>query len=300
MRERFEYWVASALLRLLTWMPRGMAAVVCRAIGRGGYIAAGRLRCVAYQNLSMALPQTTMKERRRIVRRVFLNLARLLTEFSQFPKLNPQNISRTVIYDGFENYTQAKALGKGVLILTAHFGAWELSSFAHSVYGHPMRFLVRPLDNSRVDALIMAYRGLRGNRGIGKHNSLREIIRSLRDNESVGILIDQNTTREEGVFVDFFGIPACTTAGVATLALRTGAVVLPGFLIWDERLKKHRLRFEPMMEIENTGDFQHDVVRNTEKFNRCLEEKIRQHPDQWLWIHRRWKTRPEGAPPLYP
>ncbi len=299
MRERLEYWLAFILLKSLTHLPRALAFGLCRAMAALGYVCAARLRRVAYFNLKLALPQTPKKERRRIVRGVFQNLARLLAEFSQFPKLNAQNIEQRVIYDGFENYAEAEKRGKGILILTGHFGAWELSSFAHSVYGHPMKFLVRPLDNGRVDDLVMAYRQLSGNQGIAKRNSTREIIRSLRQNEVIGILFDQNATPEEGVFADFFGLPACTTAGVATLAMRTGAAVVPGFLIWDARLKKHRLRFEPAVKLEETGDFQADVLRNTAEFNRILEEKVRAFPEQWLWVHRRWKTRPPGEPPLY-
>jgi KDO2-lipid IV(A) lauroyltransferase len=111
--------------------------------------------------------------------------------------------------------------------------------------------------------------------------------------------MDQNTVREEGVFADFFGIPAATTPAVATFALRTGAAVIPGFLIWDEALQKHRLRFDPPLELIQTGDRAQDILENTQMFNNVLEKCVRKNPDQWLWIHRRWKTRPEGSPPLY-
>ena len=299
MRKRFEYYVAACLLGLLTRLPRGIAKRMTQLMGLIGYVLASRLRRVAYFNLKLAIPQMPKSQQKKVVRGVFQNLSRLLVEFSQFPKLNAQNIQERVIYDGFENYAQAKHRGKGVLILTAHFGSWELSSFAHAIYGHPMKFLVRPLDNAQVDALIMRYRTLSGNIGIAKRNSTRQVIRSLRKNEVIGVLIDQNASREEGVFVDFFGVPASTTAGVATLAMRTGAAVVPGFLIWDERLRKHRLRFEPALELDVSGDFQADVVRNTAKFNRVLEQTIRMYPEQWLWVHRRWKTRPKGEPPLY-
>lgn len=280
-------------------MPRPVAKLVTHVIGFLGYCFAGRLRGIAYFNLSLALPQLSRVEHRRIVKGTFRNLSRLLAEFSQFPKYTRKDIDRIVVYDGFENYADAKKRGKGVLIMTAHFGAWELASFAHSVYGYPLKFLVRPLDNPRVDALIMRYRQLAGNVGIDKRKSMREVLRALRQNEAVGILIDQNASREEGVFADFFGIPASTTAGLATLAMRTGAAVVPGLLIWDDQIKKHRLRFEPPVVLEDTGDFQSDVVSNTARFNRILEEKIRMHPDQWLWVHRRWKTRPDGEPALY-
>lgn len=287
------------LLKPLSGVPRPVAKAIAQMMGWWGYMLAARLRRVAYFNLQLALPDLSKSQRQKIVRGVFKNFARLLAEFSQFPKLTAQNVAGVVILDGFENYEEAKKRGKGVLLMTAHFGAWELASFAHSVYGHPMKFLVRPLDNERVDALIMRYRQLTGNIGIDKRNSIREILRSLRNNEVIGILIDQNATREEGVFVNFFGIPASTTAGLTTLAMRTGAAVVPAFIIWDDRLMKHRLRFEPTVEMVDTGNFQADVVSNTTQFNQVLEEKIRSYPDQWLWVHRRWKTRPPGEPGIY-
>jgi len=183
--------------------------------------------------------------------------------------------------------------------MTAHFGAWELSSFAHSLFGYPMKFVVRPIDNANVDVLITHYRTLGGNVPIQRRSAGRDILRALRDNEAVGILFDQNTTSDEGIFVEFFGVPAATTPAIATFALRTGAAVLPGFLIWEEKTGKHRLRFDPPVELIETGNLEQDVAQNTRAFNQILENYIRKYPDQWLWIHRRWKTRPEGEKSLY-
>jgi KDO2-lipid IV(A) lauroyltransferase len=213
--------------------------------------------------------------------------------------LNRKNISDLVTFEGFEHYEEALRRGKGVLFITGHFGAWELSCFAHSLYAGPMKFVVREIDNARVESLIEGYRGLSGNQPIEKRHASRDILKALRNNETVGILVDQNTTRDEGIFVDFFGIPAATTTAVATLALRTGAAVIPGFLIWDSDSRRHRLRFEAPVPMIETGDTAHDVLENTQTFNRILEKVIRQYPDQWLWIHRRWKTRPVGEPGLY-
>jgi KDO2-lipid IV(A) lauroyltransferase len=162
-----------------------------------------------------------------------------------------------------------------------------------------MKFVVREIDNLRVEKLIESYRGLSGNQPIEKRHASRDILKALRNNETVGILVDQNTTRDEGVFADFFGIPAATTPAVATLALRTGAAVIPGFLIWDSKSRRHRLRFEAPVELTVTGDPARDIVENTRAFNHILENIVRQYPEQWLWIHRRWKTRPEGEPSLY-
>jgi len=183
--------------------------------------------------------------------------------------------------------------------MTAHFGAWELSSFAHALYGYPLKFLVRLIDNPRVERLISTYRTSSGNMPIQRRSAARNVLKALRNNEAVGILFDQNTTRSEGVFAELFGVPAATTPSIALFALRTGAAVVPGFLIWDEAKRKHRLRLDPPVELIETGDIDADVLENTKRFNRILEGYIRKYPGQWLWIHRRWKTRPEGEESLY-
>src|SRR5262249_41674059 len=152
----------------------------------------------------------------------------------------------------------------------------------HAVYGFPLKFIVRPIDNTHVEALIAAYRTASGNVPIDRRNAARDVLKALRQNEAVGILFDQNTTRSEGVFAGFFGIPAATTPAIALFALRTGAAVVPGFLIWDEAMKRHRLRLDPPVDLIDSGDLERDVLENTKLFNKILEGYIRQYPDQWL------------------
>jgi len=294
-----EYAAAVALLRIFGWMPRKLAFHAARVASRIGFRLANRQRNSGLRNLAMTMPDLSASECESILRACFDNLGRLLVEFSHFPDLNKSNIPQYVVYEGFENFSEGVRRGKGVLFLTGHFGAWELSSFAHSLYGHPMKFVVREIDNPKVDRLISGYRCLGGNVPVRRQNASRDILKALRNNETVGILMDQNTVREEGVFANFFGIPAATTPAVATFALRTGAAVIPGFLIWDEALQKHRLHFDPPLDLIQTGDRTEDILQNTSMFNKVLENYVRKNPDQWLWIHRRWKTRPLGAPPLY-
>jgi Kdo2-lipid IVA lauroyltransferase/acyltransferase len=298
-KDAIEYAAALALLKTFGWMPRPAAYPAAEIVAALGFRLAKRQKRAGIRNLRMAMPNLTEDERLEILRGSFSNLGRLLVEFSHFPDLTRKNISNLVTYDGFEHYQQAVSRGKGIIFLTAHFGAWELSCFAHSLYGNPMKFVVREIDNPRVERLIESYRGLAGNTPIDKRNASRDILKALRNNETIGILVDQNTTRDEGIFVDFFGIPAATTTAVATLALRTGASVIPGFMIWDKDTRKYRLRFDPQVDLISTGDPARDVVENTRAFNVLLENTIRQYPDQWLWIHRRWKTRPNGEPSLY-
>ena len=298
-RDAVEYAAALALLKSFGWMPRFAAYPAAEIVAALGFRLADRQRRAGVRNLKMAMPHLDDAERHAVLRGAFSSLGRLLVEFSHFPKLNKNNIADHVVYDGFEHYESAVQRGKGVIFLTGHFGAWELSCFAHSLYGHPMKFVVREIDNRKVETLIESYRGLAGNTPIDKRNASRDILKALRNNETVGILVDQNTTRDEGVFAGFFGIPAATTPAIATLALRTGATVVPGFLIWDRKTRKHRLHFDPPMELIRTDDATRDIVENTRAFNAVLEKMIRLYPDQWLWIHRRWKTRPEGEPSLY-
>lgn len=299
MRERLEYAIVWLWVKTLGLLPRAIARAVGIGFGLVVYVVHRRLRHVGIRNLQLAYPDMSGRERRRILRGEFISLGRQLAEFCLFPRYTPENISQVVIYDGFENFERAFARGKGVLFLTGHLGAWELSAFAHSLHGHPLAVVMRSLDNPYVDALIQQYRTLHGNRTVDKDDFVRGLLSAMRAGETVGILMDTNMTPPQGVFVPFFGIPACTASGLARIALRTNAAVVPGFSVWDAKLRKYILRFDPPVELIRTGDDQADVVANTAKFTKVIEDFVRRYPDQWLWVHRRWKTRPEGEKPLY-
>ncbi len=299
LRHWLEYVPAWFVLKTLGHLPRSWALAVGEGMGLLAYYLRSRWRKVGHRNLALVFPTLSPRERRCLLKRSFRNLGRLLGEFSRFPHLTPETIRALVTYEGLEHYERARAQGRGVLILTAHFGAWELSAFAHALYGYPMAVLVRPLDNPRLDRLIEAYRTLSGNRLIPKREAARHILRALRRGETIGILMDLNTQPHEGLFCDFFGRPACTSPLIARLALRTEAPVVPGFLIWDERTRIHILHFDPPVPLIRTGDLERDAQLNTEQFNRILESFIRRYPDHWLWIHKRWHTRPPGEPPIY-
>jgi Kdo2-lipid IVA lauroyltransferase/acyltransferase len=298
-RNWAEFLPAWITLKVLALLPRNLAKSAGRSLAFLAYILDGKLRRTAHQNLSLALPNLSARQRGRIVRGVFRNLGNLLGEFSQFGKLTHETIKDLVTYDGLENYETAASTGRGVLFLTGHFGNWELCAFAHGLFGNKLNFLMRPIDNPLLDGMIDHYRSLSGNRTIDKNNSVKPVLKALAGGEAVGFLIDVNTLPDQGVFCDFFGIPACSTSGLAVFALRTGAPVVPGFLLWDENLGKYKLRFDPEIEVVRTGDFKEEVAINTAKFTRVIEDYARRYPEQWLWIHRRWKTRPEGEPDLY-
>src|SRR5271169_6395785 len=258
-----------------------------------------KLRKTAEFNLRLAFPEKSEAERRAILKGMVRNLGWMAAEFARLPKYTRENIEQVVVLDGHENFLAGHSRGKGVLYLTGHIGAWELSSYAHALYGFPLHYMARPLDNKPLDALVNRYRGLSGNKPIYKNEAARMMLRVLKGAGTVGILADQNTMPDEGVFVDFFGVPACTTTGIARVALHTDAAVVPGYAFWDENLRKYRLRFEPPVELVRTGDIERDVLENTQRFAKVLEEIIRKYPGQWVWIHARWKNRPKGEAPIY-
>lgn len=299
MRRKLEYAAAWPFIKILGMMPRRLSRAFGIGLGLAVYLLHVRLRRVGMRNLALAFPEKTEAERAHILRGVFTSLGRQLAEVCQFPRYTLENIEQVVVYDGLENYQRAFARGKGVLFLTAHFGAWELSAFAHSLHGHWLHVVMRPMDNEYLDRLIQSYRTMHGNKTVGKDDFVRGLLAAMKAGEVVGILMDTNMTPPQGVFVDFFGIPACTASGLARIALRTDAAVVPGFTIWDEALGKYRLRFDPAVELVRTGDLEADIIANTQKFTRVIEDYVRKYPEQWLWVHRRWKTRPEGEPPLY-
>ncbi len=300
MREWMEHAAAWAGLKLLGLLPRRLARQVGAGFAAAAFWLRPPLRRAAMINLRIAFPEWDDARRKQVIRGMVRQIGWMAGEFSQFPKYTRGNIERIVLLDGQENFDAARRAGKGVLFLTGHMSAWELAPFAHAMYGFPLHFLVRPVANRRVDALINGYRCLSGNQPIEKNRSARTILKVLAEGGTVGILSDHNTSLEEGVFVDFFGVAASTTSGLARIALRTGAAVVPGFLAWDAPLGKYRLRFEPPLELRQTGNEEEDVRENTARFTRMIESYIREHPEQWLWVHKRWKTRPPGEKAIYP
>ncbi len=299
MKEWIAYAVVSTVVKLAGALPRSLARALAEGLARMLFALTPKLRKTAEFNLKLAFRQWTDAQREATIRGMVRSLGWMAAEFARMPRYTRKNIEEIIVLDGHENFLEGQRRGKGVLFLTAHMGAWELSSYAHAVYGYPLHYMARPLDNTRLDGLVNRYRGLSGNAPIFKNESARLMLRILKEAGTVGILADQNTMREEGVFVDFFGVPACTTTGIARVALHTGAAVVPGYAVWDESLKKYRLRFEPPLELVRTGDAERDIVENTERFAKVTEEIIRKYPEQWVWVHARWKTRPQGEPPLY-
>jgi Kdo2-lipid IVA lauroyltransferase/acyltransferase len=298
--ERLQYGVAWTFVKVLGALPRVVARAAAAGATRLLLVFLPKLRKTAEFNLRLAFPELTERERRVVIRRMARSLGWMAAEFARLPNYTKENIENVIVLDGHENFLEGQNRGKGVLYLTGHIGAWELSSYAHALYGFPLHYMARPLDNEPLDELVNQYRGLSGNKPIYKNEAARMMLRVLKDAGTVGILADQNTMPGEGVFVDFFGVPACTTSGIARVALHTDAAVVPGYAFWDENLRKYRLRFEPPVELVRTGDTERDILENTQRFAKVIEGVIRKYPEQWVWIHARWKNRPKGEAKLYP
>jgi Kdo2-lipid IVA lauroyltransferase/acyltransferase len=298
-REWAEYCFVRVFVGGLGLLPRKLARALGAGIGWVAFSFLGRLRKVGLRNLELAFPEKMDSEREAILRAVYRNLGHLLAEFCQMPNYTPEQASRFIRYDGLDNYLQARQRGKGVLVLTGHLGAWELSSFYHSLMGYPMGMVIRRLDNPLVDEFVNRVRCLHGNRVIHKDDFARGLIATMRAGETVGILMDTNMTPPQGVFVPFFGVEACTASGMARIALKTGAAVVPGFLFREGREQRYVLRFGEELDLVRTGDSEADAVADTALFTRVIEQYVREYPEQWLWMHRRWKTRPPGETGIY-
>ena len=297
-RTNFEYWLAYTVLSIFGWLPLPLSIRLGRVLGRLGSFFR-RLRRTGMRNLELAFPEMSLDERRRLLRLCFENFGRMLAVFSKFSSADREKLAAIIECEGLEQLEAAQAEGRGVILFTGHIGAWELSSFALSLFGHPLSFLVRRIDNPKIEAIVDRARTHLGNRTIDKRLAAREMLQILRDNGILGILVDLNTLDREAIFVEFFGRPAATTFLVAKLALRTGAPVLPVFAPWDKDRQRFLLKIDRPLTIELTGDEQLNVQRLTQQYTRVVEDYARRYPDQWLWIHRRWKTRPPGEPELY-
>ncbi len=299
MRGRLEYWAVRGVVGVLGRLPLRLARLVGAGVGLAAYVVAKRLRRVGERNLALALPEAESAVRRKLLRASFRSLGWQLAEFAQMRRWTRERVAGRIRYEGLENYLAAREGRKGVLVLTGHLGAWELSSFYHSLMGYSMAMVIRRLDNPRVDAFVNGIRTSHGNRVLHKDDFARGILKELHGGGTVGILMDTNMTPPQGMFVPFFGKEACTASGLARVAAHSGAAVLPGFLLWEPRERRYVLHFGEALALQRSGDAEADAWANTALFTAVLEGWIRRYPEQWLWVHRRWKTRPAGEASLY-
>ncbi len=306
-KNKLQTWAEYAAVRLLLGtlgaMPRGATMFISKTAAGLGYRTLGGLRRVARRNLEIAYPEMEPAERESIVRQSFESLGRVLGEMSQFPKYTPADIEKLITFeidpDLLTEYDRAKKEGRGAIITTGHIGNWELFVFAYAAMYEPIAYLARPLDNPLIEDLTVALRTRFGNRPINKTNSIMIASKILREGGVLGILADVNAHPKEGVFVPFFNVPACTSSGAAMLAMRTNSMIVPMCAVWDEKLGKYRAFHGKPVEPARTGDRKRDITETTARFTAEIERLIRQYPGQWLWIHKRWKSRPPGEKSLY-
>jgi len=281
----------SRLLDALARMDRGTCARLADLAGDLWHRFDRRHVEIVHSNLRRAFgDDLNDADRKKLCRAVFRNLARVILEFP-FLRVLDRRVDEFMCFEGYEHVVQARAKGKGVLIMASHFGNWEMMSLGCSYRCAPFSVVVRPLDNRVLDELVNDMRSAGGNRIVPKKGSIREVLRILRRGELVALLVDQNVDWYDGVFVPFFRDIACTNKALAVLALRTGAPVIPlhNFRRPDG---KYQVVIEPELELIRTGDTTSDIEENTALFNRVIEGYIRRYPEQWFWVHQRWKTRP--------
>jgi len=303
LREWLEYITLRFIVAILKWLPHPIARAFGSAIGALAWQFVPRLRRIGLRNLSLAFPENgdakSEADRTRILRTLYRYLGWQMAEFCRMPRATRADAQNFFRYEGLEHFLAARSRGNGVLVLTGHLGAWELSSFYHSLMGYPMSMVIRRLDNPLVDAFVNRIRCLHGNRVLHKDDFARGLLQAMHRGDTVGILMDTNMTPPQGVFVPFFGTLACTASGLARVAAHSQAAVLPGFMLWEPRENRYVLHFGPELTLQRTPDPSADALANTALFTATIESWVRRYPEQWLWVHRRWKTRPEGDPGLY-
>lgn len=248
-------------------------------------------RLITIHNLTRSFPEKTLKEILNIAKASYRSFAIMAAEFPDLSRINKDNLHRWIEVKGLNNYIDACRAGKGVLLFSAHFGNWEIGNAALALLTKPLIFMVRRLDSDFLEEFTTYLRGKSGNLSLHKQKAMRQSLRLMESGETINILIDQNASSYDGVFVNFFGRPACATSGLARMALRTGASVMPAFTI---RLPngKYVLEIGSKTEIINTSNLDEDVLLNTRKFIKVIEGYVRKYPEQWLWLHQRWKTKP--------
>ncbi|HXQ20659.1 MAG TPA: lysophospholipid acyltransferase family protein [Candidatus Acidoferrales bacterium] len=298
---RLEYAGFRLAFALFAALPRNFVLRLGAWLGEVFYLLDFRDRRVALFNLAIAFPEKTLTERRRILRASCRNLGRVVAEFCHLPQLDAAHLPNIVSFADRAAWDRAidAAAQHGAVIATAHFGNWELLAYAHSLLGHPVTLVHRPMHNPLFDAAITAIRSAAGTQLIKKKAAAKEALRVLKQHGILVVPSDQNQTHSFGVFVDFFGKPACTTPGAARLAMLTGAPVYPVFLVREGETGTHRIEMLPEIEMASTGDREVDIRTNTQRCSAVIEEMIRRYPEQWIWLHKRWKTRPPGEPRLY-
>ena len=302
LQVRIEYVAARVALSILGLLWRGAAVWLATRIMLVLPVVLSKLKATGMRNLEIAFPEKNIAERAAILRGTFENLGRVLGDLSQFHKYDRERLAELIDYeldDTSRELYEHQQEGQGVLITTGHLGNWEMLVLGFAALYEPISYLARPLDNPMLDDMLNEKRTRFGNNPISKTNSAMLAARILRDGGILGVLADVNAHPKEGVFVSFFGKPACTSSGAAMLARRSNALIFPTFCVWEKEKRRYRFVHGSVIKPAHTGDRKQDIIATTAAYTAEIEKLIRQYPEQWMWIHKRWKTRPPGQPSPY-
>jgi Kdo2-lipid IVA lauroyltransferase/acyltransferase len=300
---RFRAWAEcsafAAPWALLRALPLERAVRAGAAIGAAALIFDLYNRSIGHRNLELAFADLGNEQRSAILREAYRNFGRMAAEWAHFPELGRNNIEHYVSYAGREHWDDAiaRSRGRGILVLTGHFGNFELLSVAHSIYGNRIAIVQRPNRNPVLDDAIAARRRRFGNLTVARKGAARAVMRLLQENWMVAIPLDLDT--RHGAFVDFFGTPAATNPALARIAMVTAAPVLPAFMVRQGATSRHQITILPVIDVRLSGNRGDSVHEYTQTFTSVIESMIRRHPDHWNWIHRRWKTRPPQEARFY-
>jgi Kdo2-lipid IVA lauroyltransferase/acyltransferase len=298
-QTQIEYLAVRSIFGIIGMFPLRTSMKIGKMTGNLLASLVPKLKKTANKNLELALPDLSDDEKSKILQGCLQSLGRQLGLVSHFKKFSHEDVRNLVEINGREIFEKAHAQGKGMLLFTGHFGSWEVFNLLPLAFGYPMNLLVRRIDNAKVEAFVDSFRTFFGGKTIDKTKSARAMFRLLENGEMLGVMADLNAQEREGVFVDFFGLPASTTASIARLALKTDAVVMPVFAVWNEEKQKYVVHLETPIEFVKTENDDENIAVLTQKITSEVEKYVRKYPEQWMWIHKRWNTRPKGEKNLY-
>ncbi len=301
-KDFFVFLLIYPLLKTFEVLPLSLSIFLCRSFLRViSPFLKRRFLSISKKNLKIAFPDMSEDEILKLSKESFLKLSEMIVFLAKLEKIyKSKKIFKYVFIDENENFKRYKSEGKGVIFITAHFSVWEVLPIAYTTLGYKLHFVYRPIDNFYFNKYVLKRRSLNERMfPVEKKNALRKMYKALKRGEDVGILIDQNVLKKDGVFVDFFGKKASTTPIAAYLSLKTGAPIFPIFIIPTKQKYRYRLKVFEEIPMEREGDFNELLKKNSEKIMKVFEKVISENPENWLWIHRRWKTRPDGEEKIY-
>jgi Kdo2-lipid IVA lauroyltransferase/acyltransferase len=299
LQTQLEYFTVRIIFGFVGVFPLKISMSIGRFLGKIVGSIIPKLKKTANRNLEIALPKLSTDEKSKIIAGCFQSLGRQLGLISHFKRFTAKDVQNLVEINGRDIFERIHASGRGMLLITGHFGSWEVFNLLPPAFGFPINILVRRIDNPKVEAFVESLRTKFGGKTIDKTKSARAMFRLLENGSMLGVMADLNAQEREGVFVDFFGVKASTTASIARLALKTDAVVIPVFAVWDEIKQKYIVNIEEPVDFVKTADTEQNIIELTQKVTNSVEKFVRAFPEQWMWIHKRWNTRPKGEKGFY-